>query len=290
MTSRIDVLVVLHNSKAFVPALLDSLRTITLPVKIYFLDNNSADGTPEVIAQRLADLPFPAYLTRSLRNNGFARAMNLLAGMSSGEFMFILNPDTEMQPGVLETLAERVDSDRRIAICEARQAPREHPKFSDPKTGETSWCSGAAALIRRRAFEEVGGFDDRLFFMYCEDVDLSWKLWLKGWKCVYVRDAVVRHFTQDLVPGKRRTLENYLTFRNSLFLFYRFGSRAQWHVVRRFLLKRFLSSSYSFKSKLLFGFALIDHIRYIPHLLQTRDIWSGGKHPWIRFEETSLSR
>ncbi len=216
--------------------------------------------------------------------------MNLLAEMGAAEFMFILNPDTELEEGALETLLTRADSDPGIGIAEARQFPREHPKTSDPVTGETTWCSGAAALIRRSAFRSAGGFDERLFFMYCEDVDLSWKLWLKGWKCVYVRDAVVRHFTQDLTPGKRRTLENYFSFRNSLFLFYRFGSADQWRVLWNFLARRLLSSSYSFKSRILFGIAFIDHIRYIPYLLHTRDTWSGVKHPWIRFEETSLSR
>jgi GT2 family glycosyltransferase len=180
-------------------------------------------------------------------------------------------------------------ADDRIAVTEARQSPREHPKAIDSRSGETTWCSGAAALVRRAAFEAVGGFDER-FFMYCEDVDLSWKFWLTGWKCVYVRDAVVQHLTQDLMPGKRRTLENYFSFRNSLFLFHRFGSGRQWRYVRNFLMRRFGSRSYSLKSKLLFAIALVDHIRYIPYLLQTRDIWSGQTHPWIRFEETSLSR
>ncbi len=289
MQSRVDVLIVLYNSRPLLPSLLASLHNISIPVTIYFLDNDSVDGTPEAINQALADLPFPAYLTRSLKNNGFARGMNLLAAMSSAEFMFILNPDTELQPGCLESLVDRADSDPRIGICEAQQSPRQHPKASDPLTGETSWCSGAAALIRRSAFEQVGGFDERLFFMYCEDVDLSWRLWMKGWKCIYVRDAVVRHFTQDLLPGKRRTLENYFTFRNSLFLFYRFGKRQQWRVVRDFLSKRFLSSSYTLKSKILYGIALIDHLRYIPFLLQNRDVWSEGACIWVRFDETSLS-
>jgi len=286
--SEVDLLIVLHNSKGLLPGLLTSIQKITLPVTIYFLDNNSVDGTPEVVARSIAALPFPAHIMRSRKNNGFARGMNLLAAMSAAEFMFILNPDTELQPGCLELLLERAKSDPGIGICEARQTPREHPKTSDPLTGETSWCSGAAALIRRSAFEQVGGFDEQLFFMYCEDVDLSWKFWLRGWKCVYVRDAVVKHFTQDLMPGKRRVLESYFTFRNSIFLFYRFGDRSQWRVMRGFLLKRFLSSTYSLKSKLLFGIAFIDHIRYIPHLLQTRGIWSGACS-WVRFEETSLS-
>jgi GT2 family glycosyltransferase len=286
----IDVLIVLYNNKPQLAALIAGLGKITVPITVHFLDNNSIDGTPEHLMQLAEGLPLRIHFNRSLRNNGFANGVNLLAQQTAAEFMFVLNPDTELEPGCLEKLVARARAEPGIAICEARQWPREHPKTNDSATGETTWCSGAAVLIRRSAFEEVGGFDQRLFFMYCEDVDLSWRFWLKGWKCVYVRDAVVRHFTQDLTPGKRRTLENYFTFRNSLFLFYRFGSANQMHVVWQFLQKRFLSASYTLRSKILFAIALIDHIRYIPYLLQTRDIWSGRKHPWIRFEETSLSR
>jgi GT2 family glycosyltransferase len=270
-------------------ALIESLRRISIPLTVYFLDNNSTDGSPEALARSASGLAFPVYILRSLRNNGFARGVNLLSRQGQGEFMFLLNPDTELESGCLEKLMVRMESDSRIGMCEARQTPREHPKAVDGETGETTWCSGAAVLIRRTAFEEVGGFDEQLYFMYCEDVDLSWKLWLKGWKCIYLRDAVVRHFTQDLIPGKRRTLENYYSFRNSLFLFYRFGSWEQRSVLLRFLSNRFLSRAYSLKSKCLFAFAFIDHIRYIPYLLRTRGAWSGQKHPWIRLEETSLA-
>jgi GT2 family glycosyltransferase len=203
--------------------------------------------------------------------------------------MFLLNPDAEVQAGCLELLLERAGSDSGIAVCEARQIPREHQKAYNPDNGETTWCSGAAALIRRAAFEEVGGFDEKLYFMYCEDVDFSWRLWLKGWKCVYVPDAVVQHLTQDLTPGKRRTLENYFSFRNTLFLYYRFGRIHDRPMLKQFLLRRFMSSRYSVRSKALFTIALLDHIRYIPYLLRTRSNWRYRSHPWIRLKETSLS-
>jgi GT2 family glycosyltransferase len=289
VTSRVDLLVIVYNCKPLIPAFIASLRTITIPITAYFLDNASQDGTPDALASAIADLPFQAYLLRSLRNNGFARGMNLLSAQGQGEFLFLLNPDAELTPNCLERLLARADSDPRIAICEARQTPREHPKTVDSRTGETTWCSGAAALIRRKAFEEVNRFDEHLYFMYCEDVDISWKLWIKGWRCIYVTDAVVHHLTQDLLPGKRRTLENYFSFRNSLFLFYRFGSWADRKILWNFLFKRFGSRAYSFRSKLLFMFALADHIRYIPYLVQTRDIWGRTKHPWVRLTETSLS-
>jgi GT2 family glycosyltransferase len=289
VTSNVDVLIVFYNCANFIRPLLDSLQHVSVPFTAYFLDNGSRDGTVEILASEIPKLSFRAYLLRSLRNNGFARGINLLARQGTNEFIFILNPDTELDEGALEKLLARIQSDPAIGICEARQWPREHPKAYDAATGETTWCSGAAALVRRKAFEQAAGFDERLFFMYCEDVDLSWKLWLTGWKCIYVREAVARHYTQDLVKGKRRTLENYFTFRNSLFLFYRFGARDQWNVCRHYLWSRLMSSKYTFRSKLLFMFAFVDHIRYIPYLLHTRHNWGNRKHPWVRLEQTSLA-
>ena len=289
MYAAIDLLIVFHNSRDHIPRLLKSLAGIRSPVQAYFLDNDSRDGTPDILANQIHELPFPAYVLRSSRNNGFARGVNLLARQGESEFMFLLNPDTELEPGCLEKLLARAQSDDRTGICEARQYPREHPKAYNATTGETTWCSGAAALVRRSAFESLGGFDERLYFMYCEDVDLSWRMWLTGWKCIYVPEAVVRHHTQDLAPGKSRRLENYFSFRNSLFLYYRFGGPKDRSLVGRFLLNRLLSSRYSLRSKTLFTIALLDHIRYIPYLLHGREIWRDSEHPWVRLKQTSLS-
>jgi GT2 family glycosyltransferase len=290
VTCEVDLLIVFHNSRRWIPGLLESLRRNTIPVRAYFIDNASSDGTPELLAAAAGTLPFPVHVVRSLHNNGFARGMNLLASQSESEFMFLLNPDAQLETGCLEALLSRARVDDRVGICDARQTPREHPKAWDPSTGETTWCSGAAALVRRKAFEDVGGFDERLFFMYCEDVDLSWKLWLKGWKCVYEPAAVIQHFTQDVVPGKRRTQENYFSFRNSLFLYYRFGLKKDRRLLWDFLRRRLLTSAYSLRSKALFTIALVEHIRYIPYLLHVEGDICGRDHPWVRLQETSLSQ
>lgn len=289
MASSIDILIVLYNSANFIQPLLASLSRLAIPATIYFLDNGSADDTAQKLESVLAHFPIRTYFLRSLTNNGFAGGMNLLARQGNGEFLFMLNPDTELEDKCLEQLLKRAESDARIGICEARQWPREHPKTYDPATGETTWCAGAAVLIRRKAFEDLGGFDERVFFMYCEDVDFSWKLWLRGWRCIYVKDAVVRHYTQDLLPGKKRTVENYFSFRNSLFLLYRFGCWNDRRVLYNFLLKRFVLGNYSLRSRLLYAFAFADHIRYIPYLLRTRSLWCAKRHPWVRLEETSLA-
>jgi len=289
VTPEVDVLIVLYNSSRFIEPLLASLRRVTIPITVYFLDNRSADDTVEKLAAMLPSFPIKTHCHRSLTNNGFAKGMNMLAHQGTGEFLFLLNPDTEVEPGCIERLLSRAKSDPQIGMCEARQQPREHPKTYDPRTGETTWCTGAAVLLRRTVFEELGGFDERIYFMYCEDIDLSWKFWSRGWKCVYVREALISHYNQDIIPGKRRTVENYFSFRNSLFLFYRFGCWNERRVLYTFLVNRFVSGDYSLRSRVLYAFAFVDHIRYIPYLLRTRGLWCATKHPWVRWEDTSLA-
>jgi GT2 family glycosyltransferase len=285
----IDILTVFHDGRHLVEPYLESVRRIGTPTTLYLLDNASKDGTAEALGNRVAGLDSPCHFFRSDRNDGFARGINLLARQGRGEYVFLLNPDAEVAPDCLDRLIERAEADPGIAICEARQQPTEHPKAYDPATGETTWCSGAAALIRRTAFDEVGGFDDRIFFMYCEDVDLSWKLWLSGWKCVYVPEALVGHDTSQPRPRWRRRMENYYSFRNSLFLFHRFARKGDLSILLGFLLKRFMSQRYSLTRKALFTIAFADHIRYIPYLVTTRRKWGNRAHSWIRLTETSLS-
>jgi len=117
VTPAVDVLVLLHNNRNWIPGFLSSLRRISIPVTVYFLDNNSSDGGPDLLAELLPPLPFRTHLFRSLRNYGFAGGMNRLAAQSRAEFMFILNPDTEIDEGCLEKLVERMQSDDRIGIC-----------------------------------------------------------------------------------------------------------------------------------------------------------------------------
>ena len=293
---KIDILTLFHNGRELVDPYLDSVRHLSrsVPFTLHLLDNGSTDGTADLLGARVPSLDFPVRLNRSVENQGFAGGMNLLAEQVESDFFVVLNSDAFPRPDCIEQLVHRVMSDERIGICEARQAPREHPKAVDPATGETTWCSGAAALIRRLAFEEVGGFDQKLFFMYCEDIDLSWKMWLRDWKCVYVPEAVVEHRiggarNLSSQSRSRRAREHYFGFRNSLFIYHRFGKRGESRLLWSFLLKRFVSRRYSFRSKALFAIAFADHIRYIPYLLRTQHSWGSRAHPWIRLDETSLS-
>jgi GT2 family glycosyltransferase len=125
-------------------------------------------------------------------NLGSAGGSNRLAQGAATDFLLVLNPDTYASPGLLRALLAAA-TEPAVGAVDARQIPLEHPKHYDLATGETSWGSGACLLVRTSAFREVGGFDDTHFFLHCDDVDISWRLRLAGWRVRHAPGAVVFH-------------------------------------------------------------------------------------------------
>ena len=132
-------------------------------------------------------------------NLGSAAGHNALAALSDSEVMLILNPDAQVAPDTIEVLAAAlVDG---VGVAEARQVPLEHPKTFAPGTGDTSWASTACAVTPRSVFDAVGGFDSETFFLYCDDVDYSWRVRLAGHRVVYEPAARVFHDKRLTLSG-----------------------------------------------------------------------------------------
>jgi GT2 family glycosyltransferase len=164
-----------------------------------FIEDNSPDGAVAAAIAALPALqaggPFArVQVERSGANVGFGRGHNANAARGTAPFILLLNQDCVLEPGALEIVAAASADDESIAAWEMRQIPYEHPKEYDPITLDTPWASAAALLVRRQAFEKVGGFDRRIF-MYGEDVDLSWRLRAAGWRVVYSPRHAVVHRT-----------------------------------------------------------------------------------------------
>lgn len=127
-------------------------------------------------------------------NSGTAKGHNLLGAECSLDYMLIMNPDVLLSPGFfVEILRPFSQESMNVGLVEGRQTPVEHPKDYNIKTGETSWASTAAAIFRTELFHELDGFDHDSFFMYCDDVDFSWRIRLLGKSIIYQPTAVVFH-------------------------------------------------------------------------------------------------
>ena len=125
-------------------------------------------------------------------NLGSSGGSNRLAEGATDAFILVLNPDTYPAPTLLAEMLGPF-RDPYVGAADARQLPLEHPKHFDPVTGDTSWVSGSCLLTRTDVFEAAGRFDAEHFLLYCDDVDFSWRIRLKGFRTVHVPSAVVFH-------------------------------------------------------------------------------------------------
>ena len=125
-------------------------------------------------------------------NLGSARGHNRLLQEAPSDLLMILNPDVLVSPTIFGELVTGL-TDPGVGLVEARQIPIEHPKDYDLFTGETSWASTACAMCATALLRELQGFDADSFFLYCDDVDLSWRVRLAGYKVVLRSHAVVFH-------------------------------------------------------------------------------------------------
>jgi hypothetical protein len=136
-----------------------------------------------------------AKLTNSSTNLGFGRAHNRLmarAFAGGADFYVALNPDAMPHPDALIELTALARWCEGRALVEGAQFPEELPKEFDPLSLNTPWAAGCCLLVPAAIYEAIGGFDDNLF-LYCEDVDLSWRARAAGFAVKHAPAALVSH-------------------------------------------------------------------------------------------------
>jgi N-acetylglucosaminyl-diphospho-decaprenol L-rhamnosyltransferase len=222
----LTVVTVTYSPGSHLDRFLSSLTVATdRPVNVVMADNGSTDGTPEEAADR-----YPrARLLRTGGNLGYGSAVNRAVATvpREEEFVLVANPDVVWGPGSIDALMEAAARWPRAATLgplirdpdgsvypSARQLPslvrggmhavvgfawKANPwsktyrqEHLEPTERPVGWLSGSCLLLRRSAFDAVGGFDER-YFMYMEDVDLGDRLGKAGWQNIYVPASEILH-------------------------------------------------------------------------------------------------
>jgi N-acetylglucosaminyl-diphospho-decaprenol L-rhamnosyltransferase len=252
----LSVVIVSYNVKFFLEQCLYSLNkaaeTLSLTgsrTEVFIVDNASADGSPDFL-QPL----FPAFqFIRNTENQGFAKANNQALTLCSGEFVLFLNPDTILAE---DSLLLCLDFLRSVPGAGAlgphmidgagnylKESKRGFPSpsatfykmtgfaglFPRSKTFSSYYIghlhekspqvvpvlSGAFMLIRKKVLDEIGGFDER-FFMYAEDIDLSYRITQAGYSNYYFPGTTIIHFKGE---STRKNLSYITLFYRAMTLF-----------------------------------------------------------------------
>ena len=225
---KLSVIIVSYNVKHYLLQCLDSLQRALdgVDAEIFVVDNHSKDGTVDTIARKFSTIK----LTASNHNNGFAKANNIALRQATGEYVLLLNPDTfvgettikeclgfmDTHPNAGGLGVQMLKSDGSKAMESRRGLPTPMTSFykmcglcarhpTDRRFGRYYMCgmpwdepgrieiiSGAFFMARRSALTETGLLDED-FFMYGEDIDLSYRLLKHGYENWYL-PAKILHY------------------------------------------------------------------------------------------------
>ncbi|HEX6951926.1 MAG TPA: glycosyltransferase family 2 protein [Gaiellaceae bacterium] len=248
----LDVVIVSYRCGPMLRECLRSLREHAPAggLAITVVDNASGDGTADVVRQEFPDVKLIALA----ENVGFSAGNNLVLREATAEYVLVLNPDTRLCEGTLDTLLHLMDADPRIGIAGCRlmqedgtfdhaarrsfptpasalghflrvgrsaRAPAALAAYRAPEVreGPVDAVNGAFMLMRRAMLEEIGLFDEG-YWMYMEDLDLCYRAAEAGWVTWYEPSVEAVHVKAGTSGRHRRLRVNY-AFHYGMYRYYR---------------------------------------------------------------------
>jgi GT2 family glycosyltransferase/lipopolysaccharide/colanic/teichoic acid biosynthesis glycosyltransferase len=248
----LSIIIVNYNVREFLHHALVSLQKAMKGIRgeIIVVDNASDDGSIEMVRRR-----FPkVHLIVSETNLGFAKANNVGLKQARGKYILLINPDTLVQEDTLQVMIRFFEENRDVGLagCKVmnpdgtfqlacrRSFPAPWAAFtkmtglsalfpgsrlfgrynltylSPDETYEIDALSGSFMMVRREAYEQVGGLDED-FFMYGEDLDWCYRIQRAGWRNYYVHSTQIIHYKGE--STKRSSLNEIRTFYQAMHLF-----------------------------------------------------------------------
>lgn len=250
---KVSVIIVNYNVKYFLEVCLHSVLRATrgMDAEVIVVDNNSTDGSCEMIRQ-----VFPTVtLIANTDNKGFSKANNQGVDIATGEYILFLNPDTVMPEDFLEQTAAYMDAHPKAGALGPRlidgkgqfapDAKKAFPTLSvaifkttginklfpnspyfnkyyavdvgEHEQAPVECLSGCCMLVRHSVIREIGGAFDEDYFMYCEDVDLAYRIQQAGYQNIYFPAATLIHYKGE--STRKATLSYVRIFNEALSTF-----------------------------------------------------------------------
>lgn len=228
--------------KRFLPALVASCQG--LDAQVIVADNASSDGSAQMLAAEFPDIPLICLDT----NYGFTGGYNRALSGIEADYYVLINSDIEVPKGWLKPLADWMDSHPECGACGPKllsYAERDTFEYAGAAGGYVDrfgypfcrgrilqkvekdkgqydtpanvlWCSGACLMVRSSVWKALGGLDER-FFAHMEEIDLCWRMQIRGWKVTVVPQSYVYHIGGGTLPNES-PFKLRLNFRNNLLL------------------------------------------------------------------------
>jgi GT2 family glycosyltransferase len=229
MQTSIDISIVTYNSSKWLTPFFKSLASQNYPLSqlnIFIHDNDSQDDTFNLIEKLKLQYQkkFGAFEIGKSLNKGFGYGHNKNFKKGNADYFLVTNVDLTFEKTSLEKIINIAiaELNNQVASWEFRQKPYEHPKYYHPVTLETHWSSSACILFQRTAFQQIKGYDERIF-LYGEDVDISYRLRDQGYILKYCPTAVCWHYSYEHA-NQLKAAQFFGSTLANIYLRLRFGS------------------------------------------------------------------
>lgn len=240
----ITVIIPNYNGMKFLPDCVASLKMQTIgEFEILIIDNGSTDGSAQWLEKEAAD-DSRIKVVLLPENKGFAGGVNEGLRRTESEYVLLLNNDTIAEPDFIENLKNAVGKSEDIFAVSAQMIKASDHSLIDSAGDGINWlgwayqrgidekaelyqkeadvfsaCAGAA-IYRKKILDEIGFFDET-HFAYLEDIDLSWRARLAGYRILYTPDARVYHLGSATSGSKYNSFKVQITSRNNIYLHYK---------------------------------------------------------------------
>ncbi|MCY1719592.1 glycosyltransferase [Prolixibacteraceae bacterium Z1-6] len=249
---ELSIIIVNYNVKHFLEQCLHSVQKASknMASEIIVVDNNSVDGSAQLIREKFPDIQF----IQNIENVGFSKANNQGIKLSEGKYILLLNPDTVVEEDTFEKVLSYMDTHTDVGGLGVKMIDGKGTFLPESKRGlPTPWVAfykmfglsklfpkskkfgkyhlsylneneihevdvlaGAFMLMRKSALDKVGLLDET-FFMYGEDIDLSYRIQLGGYKNIYFPETTIIHYKGE--STKKGSLNYVKVFYNAMIIF-----------------------------------------------------------------------